>query len=296
MSDLPKCFIVMPISVPEEQLGQYRDGADHFTHVLTCLHIPAVQRAGFEAIPPISDGSELIHAEIIDKLEKSEHVLCDMSCLNPNVFFEWGIRTSLNKPVAVVRDELVKKVPFDAGILNHVDYNSAIEAWDLEDQITKLAEHIRTAFDKSDGKNALWKHFGTKMASLVEAVPYKSDNLSADSLELILEHVESLGRQFGELRKAVVPKSRQLGRPLSDIMAIDPSRADTGAVKAELEAVFFGGALVHVDTTTRRIKAIVRGKQNLAMEENAFKIAHQYRYELKVYWVDEPIFDETMKL
>ena len=80
----------MPISVPEERIAQYRDGVLHFAHVLECLHIPAVEKAGFKAIPPVSDGSEIIHADIIEKLESSEHVLCDMSCLNPNVFFEWG--------------------------------------------------------------------------------------------------------------------------------------------------------------------------------------------------------------
>jgi hypothetical protein len=192
----------MPISVPEERIAQYRDGVLHFAHVLECLHIPAVEKAGFKAIPPVSDGSEIIHADIIEKLESSEHVLCDMSCLNPNVFFEWGIRTSLNKPVAVVRDEFVTKVPFDTGILNHRDYESSLDPWDLNVQIERLAEHIKSAFEKSSGKNALWRHFGTKLGSKIEAAPYKSQDLSSDKLELILSHVESLGRQVKGLTEA----------------------------------------------------------------------------------------------
>jgi len=51
----------------------------------------------------------LIHAEIIRNIENADLVLCDMSCLNPNVFFEFGIRTSLNKPVSVVKMRSLKK-------------------------------------------------------------------------------------------------------------------------------------------------------------------------------------------
>ena len=124
------CFIIMPITTPDSFVEIYRDGKDHFKHVLECLFIPAVEKAGFEAIPPIAKGSDLIHAEIIKNLETADLVLCDMSCLNPNVFFEFGIRTSLNKPVSVVKDELTVNVPFDTGILNNKEYDSKLDTWE----------------------------------------------------------------------------------------------------------------------------------------------------------------------
>ena len=49
-------------------------------------------------MPPTASGSDLIHAKIIKNLETADLVLCDMSALNPNVFFEFGMRTALNKP------------------------------------------------------------------------------------------------------------------------------------------------------------------------------------------------------
>ena len=94
----PSCFIIMPITVPESMAEIYRDGADHFKHVLDTLFIPAVEQAGFKAVKPTAKGDELIHGRIVKRLETAELVLCDMSTLNPNVFFEFGIRTSLNKP------------------------------------------------------------------------------------------------------------------------------------------------------------------------------------------------------
>ncbi|MHC4569145.1 MAG: hypothetical protein ACYTE3_25720, partial [Planctomycetota bacterium] len=48
------CFIIMPISTPVAVQESYRDGADHFRHVLQCLFVPGAERAGFKAIPPIA--------------------------------------------------------------------------------------------------------------------------------------------------------------------------------------------------------------------------------------------------
>ncbi|NTV68159.1 MAG: hypothetical protein HGB06_10895 [Chlorobaculum sp.] len=160
MADYKSCFIIMPITVPEVVKDRYRDGCEHFKHVLECLLMPAVEKAGFRAIPPLARGSDLIHAEIIKQLETTDLVLCDMSALNPNVFFEFGIRTSLNKPVCVVKDDLTKHIPFDTGIINFHEYLSALEPWDLTKEINVLSEHIKTSYERSEGRNTLWKYFG----------------------------------------------------------------------------------------------------------------------------------------
>ena len=96
MSD---CFIIMPITTPEHLVDQYKEDSDHFLHVLEHLFIPAVEKTGYTPVPPSATGSDLIQAEIISQLENADHVLCDISTLNPNVFFELGIRTAVEKPV-----------------------------------------------------------------------------------------------------------------------------------------------------------------------------------------------------
>lgn len=84
----------MPITTPPELLAIYANDRDHFPHVLKHLFAPAIEKAQYEVIPPAAKGSDLIHAEIIKHLETADLVLCDMSTLNPNVFFELGIRTA----------------------------------------------------------------------------------------------------------------------------------------------------------------------------------------------------------
>ena len=101
---MPSCFIAMPIGTPDS--SQYQGDRDHFKHVLEHLFVPAIEMAGMNPVRPVVKGSDLIHAEIIKQLETAELVLCDISTLNANVFFELGIRTALNRPVCIIRDEL----------------------------------------------------------------------------------------------------------------------------------------------------------------------------------------------
>ena len=142
MAKEQECFIIMPITTPSTMLDNYRDGNKHFEHVLNCLFEPAVKEAGYKPIQPKAKGSDLIQAEIVKSLETSDLVLCDVSCLNPNVFFEFGMRTALNKAVCIVKDELTTHVPFDTGILNYHEYKSSIEPWELPSEIKKLALEV----------------------------------------------------------------------------------------------------------------------------------------------------------
>lgn len=197
-SDLKKtCFVIMPISTPASVVDTYLGDGEHFKHTFESLFCPAIEKAGFEVISPVSRGSEVIQADIIGQLSQASLVLCDMSMLNANVFFEFGIRTALDMPVALVVDEKSKgDLPFDTGILNFHTYDSSLCAWNIEEQIQALASHIRAAYEKSDERNALWKYFG-----IAQTGELKSDAASErDKLELILHEINALKKQSNEIR------------------------------------------------------------------------------------------------
>jgi hypothetical protein len=160
-----KCFIIMPVSTPSELISVYKEDSDHFIHVMEHLFIPAIKKAGFDPILPITEGSDIIHGHIISNLESSDLVLCDMSTNNPNAFFEFGIRTALNKPICVVKDHFVEKVPFDVVPINYHVYSSDLSPWKVENEVDKLAKHIKNSFSENDNCNPLWKYFGTKAQS-----------------------------------------------------------------------------------------------------------------------------------
>ena len=72
-------------------------------------------------------------------------VLCDMSVLNPNVFFELGIRTALNKPVCLIKDDKTEFIPFDLAGVNAATYASSMKKWVPDKEGAKLTEHIKAS-------------------------------------------------------------------------------------------------------------------------------------------------------
>lgn len=197
-----KCFIIMPISTPPELISDYKDYNDHFLRVMEYLFIPAIKEAGFEPIKPITKGSDIIHGLIISNLESSDLVLCDMSTKNPNVFFELGIRTALNKPVCLVKDPFLKKVPFDTALINYHEYLPDFCKWVLDDQVQRLAKHIKDSFSESDNCNSLWKYFGTKTQSKEVIAQSKKEQQIRDiekNLELFYmpaQHIMNVVEEF----------------------------------------------------------------------------------------------------
>lgn len=218
------CFIVMPITTPEAFIKEYRDGIEHFSHVLECLHVPAVEKAGFKPIPPSAQGSDLIHAEIIRNLETADLVLCDISCFNPNVYFELGVRTALNKPVCFVMDDLTKKLPFDTGILNHKEYKSSLDAWDRDSQVKLISDHIKASYARSEGKNTLWRHLGIKS----EARAYERQPGDEGKYGEILFQLDAI--------REVMSKERSIGK-LRDSKTVSFFRKKGGEIENEIEQI-----------------------------------------------------------
>lgn len=189
------CFVIMPITTPKMYEERYRDD-DHFIHVGEYLFKPAIEKAGFTPILPISKGSENIQADIIKKLETSDLVLCDMSILNPNVFFEFGIRTALDKPICLVKDEFLTKeqMPFDPYTINYHEYSSNLAPWIVTTGIDELSAHIKDSYGSNEGHNPLWKYFGFNMIARPEEGVATSD----DKLDYINRRIDTLITQLNK--------------------------------------------------------------------------------------------------
>ena len=192
-----RCFIIMPITTPKLFIDLYGGDKDHFSHVLNYLFMPALKKAGFEPIPPKSKGSPVIQADIIKKLSECELVLCDMSTLNANVFFESGIRTALDKPVVLVVDNKTSKdIPFDTRDINYHEYDSSLTGWTLEKDIPKLAQHIHDAYEDSPDHNALWKVFG-----LTQTGEYKPEDAKAgEKIDFLIRRTSALENEMSDLK------------------------------------------------------------------------------------------------
>lgn len=155
---MPLCFAIMPITTPDDVLLRYDSDKEHFVHVAEYIFRPAAEAAGYNFVPPSVAHSKVIQAEIIRNLEEADLVICDISTWNANVFFELGIRVALNRPVAMVRDNLTTTIPFDNTPISIQTYNASMAPWSLEEEIPKLKELIESVGKQE--QNELWRHFG----------------------------------------------------------------------------------------------------------------------------------------
>ncbi|HYJ07151.1 MAG TPA: hypothetical protein VEX43_18625 [Chthoniobacterales bacterium] len=186
-----QCFIIAPISTLPERAPLYLNDVAHCEHVIDHLLAPAADKAGFEPIKPKAKGANLIHAEIVQNLQTASLVLCDMSGLNPNVFFELGIRTPMNKPICLTIDEETKEPPFDLDLVNHHSYMSDLRPWILPGEVEKLATHIKES--ATNKENALWKYFSLRVKAEMTERPGP-----IDKLDLLTAEVGALRKQLGE--------------------------------------------------------------------------------------------------
>lgn len=182
------CFVVMPITTPSNYLKTYSQDTEHFTHIFDCLLKPALNQAGYEAISPLTEGSKIIQADIIKNLERSDLVLVDLSTLNPNVLFELGVRTALNKPVCLIRDKHMEKIPFDIGSIHCPKYNPSLQAWDVSTHIATLTKHIEKTALGDLKNNALWKHF--RFSSKGEPQEMATDKEHSAHKDLIIANLK----------------------------------------------------------------------------------------------------------
>ena len=217
----PTCFVIMPITTPKHAIELYDGDADHFRHVLENLFGPALEDLGYDVIPPSTSGGDVIQASIIRNLDEADLVLCDMSQLNANVFFELGIRTALDKPVCAVVDDVTGTVPFDTSIVHSHQYRASLQSWVVREEIPRLAEHISAS--STDRRNSMWRVFGVE-AGVGRASVNPADAATDAKLDLILRRLDtqrSAGRAMPTATPLTASQASAWDRYLESQLPVD---------------------------------------------------------------------------
>lgn len=87
----------------------------------------------------------LIDSQVIDFILNSELVIADLTKLNPNVFYEIGIRHVVQKPIIHINVEN-EKIPFDISLYRAISY-SIRRHKDLVDAQEAIAAAVRSVTD-----------------------------------------------------------------------------------------------------------------------------------------------------
>jgi len=154
------CFVAMPFS---EKTDAYPNG--FFSEVLKQLIAPAAREAGFRVVTARKQGSDVIHATIINGLLDADLVIADLTEHNPNVLFELGFRMHEDKPVALVRAEGTSPI-FDVDNMLRVEpYNPCLWPSTVEADLPKLTSHIKGAWENRDSAQTYMKILRDKRES-----------------------------------------------------------------------------------------------------------------------------------
>lgn len=176
----PICGVVRPIAGIEG----YPEG--HWLEVHQII-AEAANGAGYDA-RLVSDDEAIgvILGRIVSNLHDQPIVVVDVSGLNPNVFFELGMRLTFDKPTVVIKDDATR-YPFDASPIEYIQYPSDLRHSPLMTFKAKLQVAIQKtaeAGDNPDNRSFL-KHFGSVQAGKLG----ESQSLSTS---LVLEELRSL--------------------------------------------------------------------------------------------------------
>lgn len=204
--ELKVCGIVMPISSIDECVET------HWSEVLEIIN-EAIDDAGFEGnLVSHADEVGIIHKRIIQNLYDNPIVVCDVSCKNPNVMFELGLRLAFDKPTIIIKDDKTT-YSFDTAVIEHLDYPRDLRFSQIVEFKKKLSAKIQGTFKKSTtdaNYTTFLKHFG-------EFKVAKIDQKEVSGQEYILEELKNLRRTVQRIDRGSMSKGNYRGHSDSDI-------------------------------------------------------------------------------
>ena len=141
LEDAPKnCFVIMPFS--ETKTCTEKSGDGSWEAIFADLIKPAIENAGYNYSCFKNEkyvGS--IIKTIIENLNSADLVVADLTDCNPNVFYELGVRHTLNRPTILITQN-IKEVPFDLKSYFCIEYKNTATGFQ------KFGKDIREAIEK----------------------------------------------------------------------------------------------------------------------------------------------------
>lgn len=178
-----KCGVIMPIS----QIDGCSES--HWSDVMEIIST-CVTEAGFEAnIVSNADDVGVIHKRIVQNLYDNPIVICVVSCRNPNVMFELGMRLAFDKPTIIIKDDKTS-YSFDTSSIEHIEYPRDLRFNKIQEFKIKLTEKIKSTYKKSSED----PNFSTFLKNFGEFKVAKINTKEVSQQELIMDEIRGLRR------------------------------------------------------------------------------------------------------
>ena len=135
----PLLFVIMPFGRKKSTSSKhYID----FNHIYEDIVKPAAKDADVDIIRADEERfGGIIHAPMFERLLLAEIVLADLTTLNPNVFYELGIRHCARPRSTILMSAETRDLPFDIKMVRVIPYTCTREKLSAE-SIQKLREML----------------------------------------------------------------------------------------------------------------------------------------------------------
>lgn len=144
------------------------------------------------------DSSGLIHKRIVQGLYNSHIVICDVSCKNPNVMFELGMRLAFDKPTIIIKDDHTTYT-FDPGGIEHLNYPRDLRFNKIVDFKSQLAKKVQATFEDSlsdPNHSPFLKSFGQFKVATIEQTSVPADTLMLQMMMELQSDMDSIKRDL----------------------------------------------------------------------------------------------------
>lgn len=186
-----RCGIIMPIS----KIGDCTQ--QHWQEVKGIIE-DAIKAAEFTPLlVSDADDSGIIQHRIVQNIYDNEMIVCDVSCKNPNVMFELGMRLAFDKPTIIIMDNDTP-YSFDTAPIEHLTYPRNLNYYDILDFKEKLTQKIKATYESylNQTANTFLKNFGEFRVASIE-------HREGEMNDVILSRLEYLSGQIDRINASI---------------------------------------------------------------------------------------------
>ncbi|MFO7734018.1 MAG: hypothetical protein R6X21_10270 [Candidatus Aminicenantes bacterium] len=136
-----KCFVIMPFGSKNEYDKGEKESKFIFKYII-CPALKAMEKSEKSPIEVIREVDKStagnITKSILNNIARADICIVDITGLNPNVFFELGIRYSLKEKITILIKQAKTEIPFDISGFKCISY----DCYEPDDAILSIADFL----------------------------------------------------------------------------------------------------------------------------------------------------------
>ena len=141
--------LIMPLSTTDTI-----HTAEHWEKVRQCLSKNMFRGCCTKMVSDLNE-SKMITNTIMNNLYSNDIVICDITCSNPNVMFELGIRIAFDKPLIIIKEKNDQKAVFDVSHIKYIEYPQDLNMPEMVTFFKTLKSMIQESFERQQNPKSI---------------------------------------------------------------------------------------------------------------------------------------------